>query len=118
MGFVGGKEFEILGTRLRNSLLHCSRIRRTLALYVKFTILIFAFALTACSFRPSQKPVVEYGYEVVHTYPHDPSAFTEGLFFLDGFLYESTGQEGQSSVRKVRLETGEIVQKRDLPPPY
>ena len=85
---------------------------------MKFTIVIPAIALTACSCRPSPKPVVEYGYEVVHTYPHDPSAFTEGLFFLDGFLYESTGQEGQSSLRKVRLETGEIVQKRDLPPQY
>jgi glutaminyl-peptide cyclotransferase len=56
-----------------------------------------------------------YTYEVVKTYPHDPAAFTEGLFYHDGFLYESTGQEGHSSLRKVELETGKVVQKFDLP---
>jgi glutaminyl-peptide cyclotransferase len=59
-----------------------------------------------------------YGYEVVHTYPHDPHAFTEGLFYLNGFLYESTGLEKQSSIRKVVLKTGEVVQKMDVPPEY
>jgi glutaminyl-peptide cyclotransferase len=62
--------------------------------------------------------VVDYTYKVVHTYPHDPGAFTEGLFYLDGYLYESTGLEQHSSVRKVKLETGEIVQQHDLPPQY
>jgi glutamine cyclotransferase len=85
---------------------------------VKIRILIPSIVLAACSCAPSQRQVVDYGYEVVHTYPHDPSAFTEGLFYLDGFLYESTGLEGQSSVRKVRLESGEIVQKYDLPAQY
>lgn len=58
-----------------------------------------------------------YGYEVVKAYPHDPKAFTEGLFFHDGFLYESTGGEeaGESTVRKVELETGKVVQKWALP---
>ncbi len=59
-----------------------------------------------------------YGYDVVHTYPHDPTAFTEGLFYLNGFLYESTGLEQHSSIRKVRLETGEVVQKIDVPAQY
>ncbi len=59
-----------------------------------------------------------YGYEVVHTYPHDPQAFTEGLFYLDGFLYESTGLEGRSSIRKEKLETGEVVRKIDVPAQY
>jgi glutamine cyclotransferase len=59
-----------------------------------------------------------YGFRVVHAYPHDPGAFTEGLFYLDGFLYESTGLEGRSSVRKVRLETGAVVRQRDLAPEY
>jgi glutaminyl-peptide cyclotransferase len=54
----------------------------------------------------------------VHAYPHDPTAFTEGLFYDGGFLYESTGLEGHSSIRKTRLETGEVVQKRDLVPTY
>ncbi|MGI9036276.1 MAG: glutaminyl-peptide cyclotransferase [Pyrinomonadaceae bacterium] len=56
-----------------------------------------------------------YTYEIVNTYKHDPKAFTEGLFYQDGFLYESTGQPGASSLRKVELETGKVVQKFDLP---
>jgi len=62
--------------------------------------------------------VPQYGYRVVHAYPHDPSAFTEGLFYLNRELYESTGLEGQSSLRRVRLETGEVLQKYDLPGRY
>ncbi len=63
--------------------------------------------------KPAALPV--YGYEVVKAYPHDPKAFTEGLFFNNGFLYESTGEKGQSSLRKVELETGKTVQKWNLP---
>jgi glutaminyl-peptide cyclotransferase len=59
-----------------------------------------------------------YDYEIVHSYPHDPTAFTEGLFYLNGFLYESTGLEQHSSIRKVRLDTGEVVKKIDVPPQY
>jgi len=51
----------------------------------------------------------------VHVYPHDINAFTEGLFFLNGYLYESTGLDGHSSVRKVKLETGQVVQRATLP---
>lgn len=76
--------------------------------------------LAASSCRPptQARAIPEYSYEIVHAYPHDRQAFTEGLFYLNGFLYESTGLEGQSSVRKVRLESGEVVQKLDLPPQY
>jgi len=56
------------------------------------------------------------GYEVVHAYPHDPYAFTEGLFYKDGVLYESTGLEGHSTIRKVKLETGEVLQGTRLSP--
>src|SRR5262245_48281585 len=59
-----------------------------------------------------------FGYEVIRTYPHDPEAFTQGLQYLDGFLYEGTGLNGKSSIRKVKLETGEVLQKRDVPPEY
>jgi glutaminyl-peptide cyclotransferase len=54
-------------------------------------------------------------YEVVRTYPHDTAAFTQGLFYLNGFLYESTGLEGRSTIRKERLEDGQVLQKRALP---
>jgi glutaminyl-peptide cyclotransferase len=47
-------------------------------------------------------------------FPHDPAAFTQGLAYRDGFLYEGTGRNGESSLRKVRLETGEVVQRVDL----
>ena len=56
-----------------------------------------------------------YGFTVKNTYPHDSHAFTQGLFYKDGFLYESTGRNGQSSVRKVELATGKVLQKKDLP---
>src|SRR5260221_8949644 len=59
-----------------------------------------------------------YGYQIVRSYPHDPKAFTQGLQYVDGYLYEGTGQVGQSSIRKVELETGKVVQKRDVPPPH
>jgi glutamine cyclotransferase len=61
--------------------------------------------MLACSTKPGAIPV--YGYKVVHVYPHDISAYTEGLFYKDGFLYESTGEAGESTVRKVELQTGE-----------
>lgn len=59
-----------------------------------------------------------YRYKVVHTYPHDTHAFTEGLFYEDGYFYESTGELGSSTVRKVRLDTGEVEQHVDTPAGY
>ena len=52
-----------------------------------------------------------YGYRVANAYPHDPEAYTQGLIYRDGFLYESTGRNGQSTLRKVKLETGEVLQQ-------
>jgi len=60
----------------------------------------------------------EYGYQVVHTYPHDPNAFTEGLEYRAGFLYESTGIKGQSWLRREKLETGQVLQQIDIDPQY
>jgi len=67
---------------------------------------------------PAKAAVPEYDITVLKTYPHDPGAFTEGLLYKDGFLYESTGLERHSSIRKVRLQTGKVVQQRDLDPRY
>jgi glutamine cyclotransferase len=77
-------------------------------------VLLAALATCACG-HASQEEVPEYGYEVVHTFPHDRAAFTEGLFYWNGLLYESTGLEGESYVRKVKLETGEVLQQYTLP---
>jgi glutamine cyclotransferase len=57
-------------------------------------------------------------FRVVKTYPHDPSAYTQGLIYRDGFLFESTGLKGQSTLRKVKLETGEIVQQHRVASAY
>ncbi|MBK9529766.1 MAG: glutaminyl-peptide cyclotransferase [Acidobacteria bacterium] len=65
--------------------------------------------------KVASTPLPVYGYEVVKSYPHDPKAFTQGLFFHNGSLYESTGQEGESTIRRVELETGKVQQKWDLP---
>jgi len=59
-----------------------------------------------------------YAVEVVAATPHDEQAFTEGLFYQEGALYESTGEEGSSGIRKVKPETGEILASDDLPAPY
>jgi glutamine cyclotransferase len=59
-----------------------------------------------------------YRYKVVRSFPHDRQAFTQGLVYLDGFLYEGTGQLGQSGIRKVRLETGEVLNIRPLDARY
>ena len=64
---------------------------------------------------PSNAVVVKHGYQIVKAYPHDTGAFTQGLIFVEGKLYEGTGQEGRSSVREVDLETGRILKKVDIP---
>jgi len=57
---------------------------------------------------PGEPPY--YTYRVIQTYPHDPTAFTQGLVFHQGFLYEGTGLVGESTLRKVELESGAVLQ--------
>jgi len=94
---------------------------------MRLFVLIFTVSMAiACSGSTNQNqnnaanktpakagPAPVYGYEIVNTYPHDPKAFTEGLFYHDGYLYESTGQSngGFSSLRKVELTTGKVLQQ-------
>jgi len=70
--------------------------------------------LAAISLAHAAAP--EYGYQVIHVYPHDRTAYTQGLEFRGGFLYEGTGLEGRSTLRKVKLETGEVVQRIPIAP--
>lgn len=58
------------------------------------------------------------GYRVLHAYPHDSNAFTQGLIYLDGHLYESTGLNRQSTLREDDLETGQVIREVSLPPQY
>ena len=68
-----------------------------------------------CVWNVAQAALPVYGFIVKNSYPHDRRAFTEGLFFKDGYLYESTGVQGHSSIRKVELTTGKIVKKKEIP---
>ena len=84
-------------------------------------LLLFLFAFYSLTLAADTQirdtlPVCEY--DIVNRYPHDPQAFTQGLLFHNGFLYESTGLYGQSSLRKVALETGEVLQQVDLDRQY
>jgi glutamine cyclotransferase len=79
------------------------------------SLLLLALLLvqTPVPARSGDSPV--HGFRVVESWPHDPQAFTQGLVMVEGELYESTGGYGSSSLRRVRVETGEAVQQRDLP---
>lgn len=83
-------------------------------------VLLFVFAVStalpcAAAPAPAVRPTPTYGYQIVNTYPHDKDAFTQGLIYLDGVLYESTGLNGRSSLRKVELETGKVLQIIQVP---
>jgi glutamine cyclotransferase len=95
-----------------------NRLHRTPGL--KPLALLGAVLIFSCLIFPGcnsdSTPVYTYG--IVNTYPHDPGAFTEGLVFHDGVLYEGTGLKGQSTLRKVDLETGDVLQILELSSDY
>lgn len=83
-------------------------------------MLFFLAALASLAqAAPAPAPAVAappiYDARVVHTYPHDRQAFTQGLFYLDGQLYESTGQVGRSTIRRVRFQDGRVQQSVAIP---
>jgi glutamine cyclotransferase len=93
------------------------------------TVLLLALSLTSLNCQsgavanrsdssPGNRTPSKYGYEIVHVFPHDPYAFTQGLEFRNGKLLESTGEEGKSSLRSEELETGKVLEKVDVPPPF
>src|SRR5262245_25994274 len=95
--------------------------------YLKILFLwLLLAAIIGCQSSETQTPgtpavpgkVLNYTFEVVNTYPHDPAAFTQGLVYYQGALYESTGLNGQSSIRKVDLQTGEVLKKAEVAPQY
>ena len=77
--------------------------------------ILFVVSLGACA---ESHALAADSYRVVHAYPHDQQAFTQGLIFLDGHLYESTGIQGKSSLREEDLETGRILRYQDVPSQY
>lgn len=90
------------------------------ALPTSFAILAILLLLRCMSAQPgppNRSPrTPEYTFRIIRVYPHDSAAFTQGLVYRAGFLYEGTGLKGASSLRKVRLETGEVVKRIDLAP--
>ena len=84
--------------------------------------MIMAAASHSIGFTPAQtrarSPLPMFGYTIVRAYPHDRDAFTQGLQYIDGELYEGTGLNGRSSIRKVNLDTGAVLQKRDVAEAY
>jgi glutamine cyclotransferase len=82
-------------------------------------VLLMAVALACAPATVAQrKPAPVQSYKVVATFPHDPTSFTQGLVFADGELYESTGLNGESSLRRVDLATGKTLQRIDVSPEY
>ena len=79
-----------------------------------FTIIFMSFMLVSCA----EPAVKEYTLEVVAEYPHDTESYTQGLFFDQGQMYESTGVHGKSTFRKVDLETGKALQRLDFDKKY
>ena len=105
--------------------LFCPCLKPLAGRAVLFGLLLLSIPALACqatsvpSLKPSKKlPVPVYGYEVVHAWPHDRGAFTQGLIFQDGNLLESTGQVGRSSLRRVELENGKVLQQANVAAPY
>ena len=78
------------------------------------TILAMSFLILSCG----NAKVREYKLEIVAEYPHDTGSYTQGLFFQDGQMYESTGQYGLSSFRKVDLKTGAALERMDFNDEY
>jgi glutamine cyclotransferase len=81
-------------------------------------MLILLFGTSISPFQSHNDSVTIYSYSIVNSFPHDPSAFTQGLVYDNGFLYEGTGLLGQSSVRQVNLETGDIIKIHNLSPQF
>jgi glutamine cyclotransferase len=77
-------------------------------------LVFYCLSLQGCLTPANSDVTPIYSYNIVNTYPHDADAFTQGLVFEDGVLYEGTGVWGQSTLRRVELETGDILQIREL----
>jgi glutamine cyclotransferase len=78
---------------------------------------VVALAVSLLGAAPT-KPTPVYGYRVVHAYPHDRNAFTQGLEYHGGFLYEGTGLNGRSTLRKEELHSGKVLQEIRLDSEY
>lgn len=93
-------------------------MRRRLSIWIVVLVALVAICLAFYMDHRSRRAVPVYGYKIINTYPHDRRAFTQGLVFEDGFLYEGTGLRGRSTLRKAEFQSGKIVQGRKLSDQY
>jgi glutamine cyclotransferase len=99
-------------------------MKKSLVITSLFIVAVFVLSASVLLYlnsnkgQPNPSAVTHYTYTIVNTYPHDTNAFTEGLVYSDGFLYESTGINGDSSLRRVNLTTGIVQQQITLPSQY
>lgn len=81
---------------------------------IAVSILIGSAVFDSLNSEPEDSTPVNYTYEVINVYPHDPNAFTQGLIIVEGVMFESTGLKGSSTLRRVDLETGNVLQNYAL----
>jgi glutamine cyclotransferase len=86
------------------------------ALVTRMLVALCAAGCATAMAAPAMPATPRYGYEIVHSYPHDPEAFTQGLAWADGRLFESTGRHGRSSLREIELAPGRVLRRTVLAP--
>ena len=84
----------------------------------KSRLLLFLLACCSSPLSQAQEQVARYGYNILNTYPHNINSFTQGLVYHEGFLFEGTGKNGQSSLSKINLEDGEVLQSKNMSQRY
>lgn len=118
-GFVPGPDSPLAGTGASGEMSAGQVVTAESAAVVTVTTPLTSAAISTVTvsfvYAP---PPMRYGFAVVASYPHDPSAYTQGLQYVDGVLYEGTGLYGRSSLRRVDLESGVVEQQIDLAPEY
>ena len=96
---------------------HTLSMHRPAVSPIRLSLTVLLWSLIAVSFGPlvmAQEAIPRYGYRVLERYPHSMGAFTQGLLYRDGYLYEGTGKNGQSSLSKLNLEDGSVLQTKSL----
>jgi len=90
-----------------------------LGIWSKRSLVLLFFLLSGMSIlAQAQGQVPRYGYDILNIYPHNINSFTQGLVYREGFLFEGTGKNGQSSLSKINLENGEVLQSKNMSQRY
>ncbi len=96
-------------------------IKKSIDLVLSLICIISLFSCSILPFEPDKQSSLNisdaipvYSYEILNKYPHDPGAFTQGLVYYDGIFFEGTGLRGSSSLRRVKLESGEVLLVKEL----